>query len=185
MTYQDYRAAIERLGVHPALGPIGAGYGIEQNPHELATFLSLVPTVNKVLEIGTGYRAGLARFMSEFMGWYVTTIDRNIPITPAPLARQITGSSDSRAVIEHVRGEYDLVIIDGDHSYAAVRCDFENYQQMGRIVMFHDIVGDRGCEGARDFWELISLNWGNWQFMTRHEVVAQGEQRAGIGWLVR
>lgn len=184
-TYAEYRAAIEQCGVHPLLGDAGEGWGVEQSPHELATFLAAVqlPPASTVLEIGTGYRAGLARFMTEMLGWQVTTIDIRTPDTPARLARQIIGRSDE--VIDHVRGEYDLLIIDGDHHYEAVKRDFELYSPMAGIVMFHDIEGLRDCEGVSRFWgELRSKKLADFH-NARYTAIADGDQRAGIGWMKR
>lgn len=182
--YDVLRALIERLGVHPALGSNGEGWGIEQNPHELATFLAALPTdLRTVLEIGTGHKAGLTRFMSECLGWDVTTVDRNPPDAFAPIARQIIGLSQD--VVEQARGEYDLVIIDADHSYEAAKRDFELYGSMGRIVMFHDIGGLRDCEGARQLWAEIKESQIDGFSASRHEVIAENGQRAGIGWLMR
>lgn len=39
------------------------------------------------------------------------------------------------------RGPYDAILIDGDHRYEGVKADWENYQRMGRLIAFHDIVG--------------------------------------------
>lgn len=179
--YDALRSLIEQCGVHAALGPVGDGWGIEQNPHELAAFISSLPDdIQTVLEIGTGFRAGMARFMSECLGWDVTTVDRWRPDTPAPLARQIVGLSQD--VVKQVRGQYDLVIIDADHRYEAAKRDFELYGEMGRRVMFHDIAGLRECDGAQQLWNEIKQG--------EHgalccEVIADGDQRAGIGWMVR
>lgn len=52
-------------------------------------------------------------------------------------------NSDSRmqVTVDTVRrlGPFDLVFIDGDHRYQAVKADWENYRSLGRIVAFHDI----------------------------------------------
>lgn len=184
MDYDALHALIERLGVHPALGSTGEGWGIEQNPHELAVFLTALPSDTRtVLEIGTGHKAGLARLMSECLGWDVTTVDRWKPDPPALLARQIVGMSQD--VVEQVRGEYDLVIIDADHRYEAAMRDFELYGSMGRVVMFHDIAGLRDCEGARQLWAELKASDLDGFKAARHEVIADSDQSAGIGWLVR
>lgn len=183
--YFDYKALIEQCGVHTSLGAVGSGWGIEQNPHELATFLEAVhlPVGSTVLEIGTGYRAGLARFMTEHLGWQVITIDRYPPDTPAPLARQVVGLSEN--VVDIVRGEYDVVIIDADHRYEAVKRDFELYGMMGQIVMFHDIEGLRECEGAARFWHELRTRTIEGFSSARYVAVAHGLYRAGIGWIKR
>lgn len=185
LSYDDYHALIEVCGVHNLLGVTGAGWNIEQNPHELATFLSSVqlPPSSTVLEIGTGYRAGLARFMTEILGWDVTTIDIRPPDTPAAFARQLVGRSDE--VVEIIRAAYDLVIIDGDHHYEAVKQDFELYSSMGAVVMFHDIEGLRDCEGVAQFWgELRTTRLPDFH-NARYTAIDEGDQRAGIGWLKR
>jgi len=62
---------------------------------------------------------------------------------------------------------YDMLFIDGDHSFGGVKQDFEEYSQLvkpGGIIMLHDIINKN--EGVKDFWPLISwekfaLDWGH------------------------
>jgi len=183
MNYDEIRLQIEQLGVHDQLGSVGSGYGIEHNAHEMATFLCALQNVRTVLEIGTGYRAGLARFMTEHLGWEVTTIDMHHPQTPAPLARQIIGKSAD--VVGKAYGKYDLVIIDGDHSYEAVKLDAALYASMGGVVMFHDIAGMRSCEGAAQYWKEISRGSDGNMRSGYHECISEGQTAAGVGWLIK
>jgi predicted O-methyltransferase YrrM len=183
VNYHELRGVIEALGVHPVLGPVGQGYNIEQNPLELATLLSSIPAPQTVLEIGTGYRAGLARFLSEHLGCQVTTVDRWEPQTPAPSARQLIGLAETEAIVEQVRGEYDLVVIDADHTYEATRQNYERYAEMGRVVMLHDIAGLRDCEGVAQFWQEISRTKKGHLRQNFHEVMDDTEFRAGLGWV--
>lgn len=183
MDYSETKALIEELGVHEQLGPTGQGYGIEHNPHELATFLCALPDIHTVLEIGTGYRAGLSRFMTEHLGWEVTTVDIHRPQTPATKAKQVIGRSED--VVGKVYGKYDLVIIDGDHTYDAVKLDANLYSNMGKIVMFHDIAGLRDCEGSARHWKETSRGKNGKLIKGHHEVIADGEQAAGIGWVTK
>jgi tRNA G37 N-methylase Trm5 len=52
---------------------------------------------------------------------------------------------DSREVETQVKvlnaGPFDAILIDGDHTYAGVQADWENYRALAPIVAFHDIVG--------------------------------------------
>lgn len=59
-------------------------------------------------------------------------------------AHLIFGDSTSTEVIEKVEalGPFDAVLIDGDHRYAGAKADWLNYGPMGRLVAFHDIVGE-------------------------------------------
>lgn len=83
--------------------------------------------------------------------------------------------TDSRAAetIERVRSSLrgrplDLLFIDGDHEYDAVKSDFTNYRPLvrqGGLIVFHDIVRDfrtrygkptgRYTGGVPMFWEEI------------------------------
>ena len=50
-------------------------------------------------------------------------------------------STDTEAIEAAARKKYDLLIIDGDHSYAGVKTDFENYARnvkLGGFIIFDD-----------------------------------------------
>lgn len=177
-SYAELKALIEKCGVHEQLGPAGKGYGIEQNPHELATFLVRMQElgVQSVLEIGTGYKAGLARFLAHEMGWKVTTVDIN------DYGHSFEGIefivSNNPRKLSH--SYYDLVFIDGDHDYDSVRKDFEAYAPIkAKVMAFHDIMGDRDCEGALRFWWELRVSG----LDDLYAISDNPPQRAGIGWI--
>jgi len=75
--------------------------------------------------------------------------------------------------------ELDYLFLDGDHSYAGVRCDFELYGRMvrkGGIIVFHDIVeGTPEMEGGVPrFWREIKSQY-------RHTEIVKDPQQAGWG----
>lgn len=52
------------------------------------------------------------------------------------------GNSQDKEIIKKVEefAPFDLVFIDGDHTYKGVESDWENYGHLGRMVAFHDIA---------------------------------------------
>jgi hypothetical protein len=49
---------------------------------------------------------------------------------------------------------YDLVLIDGDHSYEGAKQDYLTLKDKAKIVVFHDITND-ACPGVRQLWAEI------------------------------
>ena len=63
-------------------------------------------------------------------------------------------AQDSGSFFEHCRHRYDVIFIDGDHSYAGVRNDYTDalrYLSPGGMMVFHDIVSS-GAPGVAHFW---------------------------------
>ena len=179
-SYDELKALIERRGVHAEFGDAGEGWGIEQNPHELATFLVRMQElgVQSVLEIGTGYKGGLSRFLAHDMGWDVTTVD---------IQNYGHVFEGVHYVVGHTNGQLagvpspDLVFIDGDHSFDGVSYDYAYYGKTfaRKVIAFHDIAGLRNCEGVRTLWETLP------QFHhpeTMQQIIAPAKQ-SGIGWI--
>lgn len=174
-TFSELKALIEKRGVHPEFGDPGEGWGIEQNSHELATFLVRMGElgVQSVLEIGTGYKGGLSRFLASDLHWDVTTYDIQNYGHVFEGVHYIVGNTP------RFNHSFDLVFIDGNHAYETVRMDYELWGEFAaKVIAFHDILGLRNCEGVAQLWEdQLSHNPNSFQ-------VADESQRAsGIGWI--
>ena len=75
--------------------------------------------------------------------------------------------------------------IDASHTYESVKADYWHYRRFGRIVALHDIAGLRACEGVARFWREISRTKSGRMRRGFYEVIADTDQRSGIGWEVR
>lgn len=203
-TFTELKALIDQRGTHAVFGDAGEGWGIEQNAAELAEFLVVCQKlgVTSVLEVGTGYKAGLARFLHDDMGYRVTSVDiTNYGHAYAGIRfltwEQVQDLDEAAGF--YGLGAHDLILIDGDHTYDAVAHDHAYYAQFTpKVIAFHDIAGLRECEGVRDYW--VKVAYGNElldDFDDRkrgdvdyalntgyHEIIVDGEQRGGIGYIV-
>jgi predicted O-methyltransferase YrrM len=78
----------------------------------------------------------------------------------------MVGDSHSREFLERVRGELDgepvdFLFIDGDHTEAGVRQDYEFFSPLvrpGGLIAFHDIVEDQPLptNQVQHFWKKLS-----------------------------
>lgn len=159
-----------------------------QEDAELAWLLeaAAVWDPRSILEIGVA-RGGLtSRLCRAFPEAAVAAIDPALPAWHPDLGmvRWLPGSSSDPAVIERASAwaPFDLVFIDGDHSYEAVRSDWETYWPLTRTALcFHDIVDGPETAGVPRLWREIKAR----PFIVR-EIVADWKQGwAGIGVVLR
>lgn len=117
-----------------------------------------------VVEIGI-WNGVQRRFYEELMGAEYVGIDNLKPFAPLTVSGsctvpEIVGDSNDPATVEKLRQRLggrliDLLFIDGDHSYASVKKDYDLYSPFVQdMVAFHDIFG---TEGVYLFWnELVA-----------------------------
>lgn len=210
---EEYRQKLIELLRHNTNAEIG-GYKIYdgtgthymQNPVEITDFVFAAKEQEKkvgrpfadFLEIG--FSAGINNtFLNKMFGFKnIVAVDIVTPagINPATMLanmrfKELTflcGSSWSPSVIERAKrlGEYDLIFIDADHSYEAVKKDFTNYHGMlrkGGVLGLHDIRAT-DHPGPGKFWdELRKAEAGRWEF---REIYDKGNHTDyGIGLMIR
>ena len=148
-----------------------------QHPEELKKLLEWASTARSVLEVGSRKGETLVDLAHAMAGKRIVAIDwpnhegmsenneDELLANVKMLEKEgfdvhlIIGNSHHPDVLAKATalGPYDLVFIDGDHSYGGVKQDWEYYGPLGRQVVFHDIVkpmpGRNVGLRVYEFWE--------------------------------
>lgn len=144
-----------------------------QSARELAALVALYRARRpaRVLEVGTYYGGTLRHWLAA--DWRPAVVSVDLPAIPPPIGRwqawaaasgatltTLTGSSHDPQVIGRAGalGPYDWILIDADHTYAAVKADWETYRAMaapGAIVALHDINPRPDGYGVDRLWAEI------------------------------
>lgn len=139
--------------------------GIQQKRKEFTEFINICINKNykTILEIGA-YSNGCTYAFSNIFD-KVVSIDLEHKSTERfKNVTYITG--DSHEVRQDIDGKFDVLFIDGDHTYEGVKKDFELYKDMankGGIICFHDIWDTdehhrQGCYVDK-FWDEVKQNY--------------------------
>ena len=145
--------------------------------------------IRSVLELGTftGYTFAVvmtyvSRFNPGAVGVTVDVADRRPPRALA--AGRFNGRFARGTSADFTGQAFDLCIIDADHSYTAVRADYEAVGERARLCMFHDI-NDRLVEewpgndgGVPRFWRELK---GRLPAGALHEFCDHSERRPVMG----
>jgi len=185
----------------------GTGTHYMQNPVEITDFVFAAKKQEKkagrkfesFLEIG--FSAGINNtFLNKMFGFsHIVTVDIVTPagINPAAMMANmrfknltfLCGSSHDHGVIERARklGDYDVIFIDADHSFEAVKKDFNNYHGMlnpGGVLALHDIHAS-DHPGPGRFWKELRASAAakHWTFTEFHDKGQYTEY--GIGMMLR
>ena len=79
---------------------------------------------------------------------------------------------------------FDLIFIDGDHTYNGVKSDYEITKNSGKIFVFHDIINDV-CPGVVQLWNELKNNendkYNFFEFTEQYEDVWNSTQQKFLG----
>jgi cephalosporin hydroxylase len=147
-----------------------AGYGLKiwQYPNQFARYLAGLTGkgINSYIELGVRHGGTFiltVEYLARF-GRLDTAVA--VDIVPSqtlgdyakqsPNVRYLIASSRSDQVRAIVKSrKWDLVLIDGDHSFHGCLHDFLTVRDYARYIALHDIVS-AACPGVRGVWQLIS-----------------------------
>ena len=147
----NYEEIANKYSYHHALGGNDTSGGLEQNKVEMLMFCGLLQEkkIKTILEIGLA-QGHFSKFLEE-CGLEVTGITKDETLLRYKPTVIWIGDSKKYTQI----GEFDLVFVDGDHSYEGVKADYERYKGKCKFMAFHDILGLRDCEGVRKLWHEV------------------------------
>lgn len=147
-----------------------------QDPNELKALLEFLPQKPRkvVLEIGVHLGYSLLNWRRAFNPGLLIGIETEKTVIPevraAAHAKMIYGDSQSVVAYDQAinllgKRNIDFLFIDGDHTYKAVRADFELYSGLmapGGTIVLHDaaLVGHPNVE-VYQFWQEIRGNYNN------------------------
>ena len=145
------------------------GLRIWQYPNQFSKYLMFIKQfrASSYIEIGCRW-GGTFIFTTEFLKRFGTVTESvAVDIFDSPVADYCALNPETKFLKMNSTGPefkefistrvFDIVFIDGDHSYSGVKADFETTRNSGKIFVFHDISSD-ACPGVVQFWnELKTL----------------------------
>lgn len=181
MTYKENLEYVLSVGTHSQSffsNPSEyGGYHLQQNPIEFAKFLTYVQErgakIKNYLEIGSA-SGGFIRCIHERIGFdFGVMIDdgnyqalmqeENIKDFKNKISRHIMDSHCPMAkeILRNRQTKYDLIWIDGDHSYEGVMQDIElvlPYADFNTLICFHDIDCPHVPGVKKAYQEILATN---------------------------
>ena len=155
----------------------GKGFGIRvwQYPNQFSSYLkfmsSYAKSINSYLEIGCRF-GGTFILSTEYFLRLNSNFNKSVSvdiIDPCPILSEYVEfntlsqfkkmnslSSEFKEYI--IDNFFDVIFIDGDHSYQGVKTDAELTKDKCNIQVFHDIVNDC-CPGVVNYWKEVKKTY--------------------------
>ena len=170
-----------------------------QISEELIGFAELAASRSaaSVCEIGT-YNGGTSLFLCglptvrRYVGIDIQPFNERAIKALAPRHVDLTIlKGSSRDLRERVGADFDVLFIDGDHTYDGAKADFLDYRGLvrpGGLIAFHDIVPDQGHDevwsgDVPKLWREVRDEYRHWEFVAEPDQAGFGigvlESRAG------
>jgi cephalosporin hydroxylase len=147
----------------------GGGLLIWQYPNQFSKYLCLLSQhkISSYIEIGCRW-GGTFVLTNEYLKLF-NTINKSVAvdIIDSPVSNYCISNSEAEFIKINSQDKnfkkymsnnyFDLIFIDGDHSYDGVKNDYETCKNSGKIFVFHDIINDV-CPGVKQFWSELKNN---------------------------
>ena len=162
----------------------GKGLKFWQYPNQFSKFLKQIASykdINSYLEIGCRW-GGTFIIISEILKarnnnvklFANDLIERSYILNEYSKVQQFEyiQKDSTKIKYEDINQSIDLVFIDGDHSYEAVKNDFNNCLNMfePKYAVFHDICS-QACPGVVKFWNEVKNNYKYFEYTEQYSSV--------------
>ncbi len=149
------------------------GIGIDswQYPNQFSKYLHYLSKqqIESYVEIGC-HKGGTFIITVEYLNrfnpvtrclavdnWAREIIAEYVKLRPE-VAYLTTSSQSSEFYDAYKKHQWDLVLIDGDHSYKGANADFDLVKDHARLVAFHDVTNSL-CPGTQQIWADIKQKY--------------------------
>lgn len=154
------------MGQYPSHLHPYCGIGIDswQYPNQFSKYLHFLSTqkIQSYVEIGC-HKGGTFIITVEYLSRF-NAIERAIAVdnwpreiineykSMRPEIEYLTTSSQSSTFYDaYLAHNWDLVLIDGDHSYKGAKADYDIVKEHARFIAFHDVKNSL-CPGTQQIW---------------------------------
>jgi hypothetical protein len=169
---------------------VGMGLRHWQYPNQFAPYLAFLAKRDICSYLEIGVRHGGTFLITTEVLKPERAVAVDIDRVPALAGHEfVQADSRSRRFKRLARSTtWDLVLVDGNHAYDAVRSDVDTVREHARVIALHDIV-DQASPGVRQVWrELRSdARFDFHEFTAQYDEVVErvGSTVLGIGVAVR